>query len=212
VVNVTIDGYGTETYWTLSDNNNGTVYGTRSPGSYPHNMPGLTFTDTLCVPPNTCMNFTINDSYGNGICCDDGNGSYEVFYDGMLVASGGEFTSFESTSFNCPPGQVCEAAVPVTEGSHTTATANQFYEFVPPQVGMYNVSTCSLNSCDTKIWIYDNCNNTTYESNTGSIAYNDNNPECGADANLNVPLDANTPYYIRIGDTAGDCEDESICL
>ena len=208
IVNVTIDKFGTETYWKLSDNNTGVTYGLVNPGTYPSGDEhiGTKFTDTLCVPPDACLNFTINDSFDNGICCEEGNGSYEVIFEGAVVASGGEFEDIESTSFNCPPGLVCNQAVPISEGNYTTETANQFYEFTPSQAGMYKITTCDLNSCNTKIWIYDNCNNTNYESNIGTIFYNDNNTECNAAASIQAALNPAVTYYIRIGDAAGDCE------
>ncbi len=43
--------------------------------------------------------FTINDSYGDGICCDFGNGSYQVIVGGEVIKSGGDFGSQETTSF-----------------------------------------------------------------------------------------------------------------
>ncbi|GFH47009.1 hypothetical protein CTEN210_03484 [Chaetoceros tenuissimus] len=60
-----------------------------------------TFRD--CVPLGT-YSFTIQDSYGDGLCCQYGNGSYSVSYGGEIVASGGTFTSSETKTFgdDCP--------------------------------------------------------------------------------------------------------------
>jgi hypothetical protein len=46
-----------------------------------------------------CYTFTINDSYADGICCAFGNGAYEILVDGVVVASGGQFSSTESVEF-----------------------------------------------------------------------------------------------------------------
>ena len=43
--------------------------------------------------------FIIKDSYGDGLCCQYGNGSYEVKVDGEIKAEGGEFDSREATNF-----------------------------------------------------------------------------------------------------------------
>jgi hypothetical protein len=43
--------------------------------------------------------FTIYDSYGDGICCNSGSGSYSVYYDEALIKEGGEFEYQESTIF-----------------------------------------------------------------------------------------------------------------
>lgn len=40
------------------------------------------------------------------MCCGYGNGSYEVYLDGNLVASGGAFAFSETTVFNYPPGAI----------------------------------------------------------------------------------------------------------
>ena len=57
------------------------------------------FSETVCVPENSDLSFNIYDSYGDGICCSYGNGSYTVSACGSTVASGGNFNSSESTSF-----------------------------------------------------------------------------------------------------------------
>jgi len=58
------------------------------------------YIENVCVPQNSNVTFTIYDSYGDGICCSWGNGSYDVDVCGTTVASGGNFGSYESTSFN----------------------------------------------------------------------------------------------------------------
>jgi hypothetical protein len=51
-------------------------------------------TQTICLPVECGYTFTINDSYGDGICCAHGNGSYNVKNAaGTVLFSGGSFTS-----------------------------------------------------------------------------------------------------------------------
>ena len=54
---------------------------------------------SYCLEPG-CYTFTIYDSYGDGICCGYGNGSYTI-YDGEnnVIATGVEFDSEETTAF-----------------------------------------------------------------------------------------------------------------
>ncbi|MCB0778757.1 MAG: hypothetical protein KDC03_04300, partial [Flavobacteriales bacterium] len=73
-VNITLDDYGTETTWEVT-NNQGTVLA--SGGPYQDNADGTVVSATLCLA-NGCYDFTIYDDYGDGICCDYGNGSYQV--------------------------------------------------------------------------------------------------------------------------------------
>lgn len=60
-----------------------------------------------------CYDFTIFDSYGDGLCCSGGMGSYSLFYqNGDLVSTGGEFGFEETTNF-------CVGAVGI-DGSQAT--------------------------------------------------------------------------------------------
>ncbi len=95
------DRFGSETTWTLQNAAGTTLY---SGGPYtnanPNIGPLLTFNWTLTN--NTCYKFTINDSYGDGICCGWGAGYYDIkSTNGVTtVISGGEFGSTESKSFS----------------------------------------------------------------------------------------------------------------
>jgi hypothetical protein len=52
-----------------------------------------------CIPDG-CYNFTIFDSYGDGMCCSYGNGSYSfTTAGGTVLASGGSYGSSETTNF-----------------------------------------------------------------------------------------------------------------
>ena len=105
-VNITTDQYGSETSWTLKNSSGSTV---ASGSGYGNNT---SYVDESCLVNGT-YTFTINDSYGDGICCSYGNGSYSVTVNGSTVASGGQFTSTESKSFTIgstpppPPPSQC---------------------------------------------------------------------------------------------------------
>ena len=68
-------------------------------GGTPYNS-NTQYVENVCVPQNSDVTFTIYDSYGDGICCSYGIGSYDVDVCGTTVASGGNFNNEESTSFN----------------------------------------------------------------------------------------------------------------
>ena len=94
-VSITLDNYPAETSWTITDAGGSTV---ASGGTYGGQSNGSTVTITECLSDG-CYDFTINDSYGDGICCSYGNGSYSVTVNGSSVASGGSFGSSETTNF-----------------------------------------------------------------------------------------------------------------
>jgi hypothetical protein len=107
VVTITTDNYGSETSWTVKNSSGQTV---GSGSGYGNNT---TYNTTLCLP-NGSYTFTINDTYGDGICCSYGNGSYSVKKGSTTLASGGQFASTENKTFNLgstpppPPAPACQ--------------------------------------------------------------------------------------------------------
>jgi len=88
---LTAGSFGLDTSWELTDRNNDTVVVSNS--SLASNQISL-FTE--CFDPRGCYDFIIKDAKDDGICCQQGSGSYDVSIDGRLIASGGEFGSSES--------------------------------------------------------------------------------------------------------------------
>ncbi len=106
---ITLDNYPEETSWTITSG--GTTYA--SGGTYGNQSDGSTITINECLADG-CYDFTINDAYGDGICCGYGNGSYSLTDDsGSVLASGGQFTSSETTNFclNGAPAPTCDDGV-----------------------------------------------------------------------------------------------------
>ena len=93
-ISITTDDYPGETSWQLIDQNGGGWY----INSGDLTQINTTYTYTYCVPDTNCYTFTIYDTWGDGICCNYGNGSYVVSQDGSPVVSGGSFASSQSTS------------------------------------------------------------------------------------------------------------------
>ena len=64
----------------------------------PYATSATTYTATACLEVG-CYNLNVNDSFGDGICCTYGNGSYTVTIDGTAVVTGGSFTSTITENF-----------------------------------------------------------------------------------------------------------------
>lgn len=97
-IDILTDNYGVETSWTLKNMCSGEEV--ESGGSYASNTHYVT---THCLPGPARYEFTITDTWGDGICCSYGQGSYEVTVDGVSVKEGGDFASSETTPFGeCP--------------------------------------------------------------------------------------------------------------
>jgi len=63
---------------------------------------------TVCTPTGASLNFTINNTDNNGLCCVYGPGWYEVEACGVVHAAGDEFGSSETTIFTpCSTGGSC---------------------------------------------------------------------------------------------------------
>jgi hypothetical protein len=187
VINIIPDTYPGETSWSLIANNIQVAIGT-------------TNSDTVCLDSSSCVRFEIYDSYGDGICCGYGNGSYSIFWNGVQMTTGGAFQTIATHSFNCPQGSICENPLPTTLGSMLASQANTFYSFIPDSTGIYSISTCNLSTCDTKIWVYGDCASVDFAgSGAGSLYFNDDNNNCGLQADLDATLTAGETYIIRVG-------------
>jgi hypothetical protein len=87
------DDYPGETSWNLTDDAGNVIL---QGGSYTGDF--TTYTESICVSAG-CYTFTINDSWGDGICCAFGDGAYSVSADGTVIASGGDFNAEETQDF-----------------------------------------------------------------------------------------------------------------
>lgn len=99
------DYFGTETTWTLTNSAGAFIDfgGPYSLGQASGNtiiaLPAIV-NKTWNLSSNECYTFTINDSEDDGICCDYGNGYYNITtVSGQSVASGGTFAANESKTF-----------------------------------------------------------------------------------------------------------------
>lgn len=200
-VHITTDGYGYETGWRLIDASDLSLYKEVLPGTYSSNQ---TYIDTICVPSSACLQFSIEDTYGDGIFLP---GGYSLYYDGLMIASGSAFGYGAEHYIGCGPGQACETAIPITEGVHTAPNANTWYEFTPDSVGTYKISTCGYAFCDTRLWLYDDCDGIDLAAaEEGSLYFNDDDPFCAPQSEIpDAILAPGVPVYIRIGDVGMDC-------
>lgn len=91
VVTIVPDAYPGETSWEITSQADGSTVASGGSNSATVNL------------PDGCYTFTINDSFGDGICCAYGNGSYTVDCSIINHASGGVFGASESTDFCVNP-------------------------------------------------------------------------------------------------------------
>ncbi|MBL6444978.1 M4 family metallopeptidase [Fulvivirga sp. 29W222] len=113
-LSLTFDNYPKETSWTLINSSGSTV---ASGGTYDSQPKGSTIIETFNLVAGD-YTFTINDAYGDGICCSYGNGSYTLTDNGAgaTIASGGSFGSSESVNI-CVEGGAVDTQAPTAPGS-----------------------------------------------------------------------------------------------
>ena len=83
------DNYPEETFWTINDADNVNNY---LSGGY---LVGNTH--SYCASPGT-YKVTVYDTYGDGMCCEFGDGGYSIIVDNELVWEGGDFLYEEVTT------------------------------------------------------------------------------------------------------------------
>jgi len=111
-LNLTTDNYGDETSWEITDDQNNVVASGSGYGD------ATQYTVPSCLADG-CYTFTIFDEYGDGICCQYGNGSFSIVEgDGDILGSGSEFTDELSIDFclpYVPPAPSASFAAQTTE-------------------------------------------------------------------------------------------------
>lgn len=94
---LTFDNYPEETSWEITNSSNQVVF---AGGTYGNQADGSTININKTLTDG-CYNLIIKDSYGDGMCCNYGNGSF-VFTNtttGNTITSGGSFQTQDAKAF-----------------------------------------------------------------------------------------------------------------
>jgi hypothetical protein len=89
------DNYPGETSWEVREEQTGLLVASGSG----YDRMSTVYSDSYCLHSNGPFVFTINDSYGDGICCANGGGEYTLTFNGVVVHTGGRFGASESVTF-----------------------------------------------------------------------------------------------------------------
>lgn len=111
-VNLVFDNYPADTSWKIEDQVDGLVL-SQSPG-YDASLTDIS--SRVCLPSGNYA-FTIADQYGDGMCCQWGEGSYNVTTTkGDVIVLGGSYGFEERTTFTMP----YDPATPFVDASSPT--------------------------------------------------------------------------------------------
>jgi Lysyl oxidase/Secretion system C-terminal sorting domain len=159
------------------------------------------YTGSICVPNDECLQVIV---YNNQIPSVP-DLQYTVSMNGeeLLNITG---IVYSNTNFaNCVDGSMCEVPIILeNDGVYTAESDDTWYLYTPETTGLYHVSTCETNTCDTKVWVYNTCPWSPDEGPPGTYAFNDD-ADCGQQAAMDLMLVAGDTYLIRIGDSYEDC-------
>ncbi len=211
-LSITLDNYPAETTWNITDNSNNVLV---SGGSYSNQPPYTTVNEQICLTDG-CFSFNIFDSYGDGICCDFGNGSYTLTDNATnsVLASGGNFGSEEATGFCLPATPPCTAPTNLQATNLTANTAllswspvsgaNQ-YELQYLQQGMPMNSVVTLYISGNSEQLTALASSTTYLWRVKAICSNEDSPYSSVE-NFSTTDDA-----CPDSDNDGVCDSDDQC-
>lgn len=104
-ITINTDNFGNETSWQLRASTGQTIGGG---SNYASNQ---TFSSEFCLNDGT-YTFAIADTFGDGLCCLEGQGSYTVEADGELLLSGGQFGRNETRTFSVSKSTAPDPGLP----------------------------------------------------------------------------------------------------
>ena len=117
ILEINTDEYPEETTYTITEIESGNVVATGGP----FETQFTTESQILCLSEDVCYEITMFDTYGDGICCDFGEGSYQILSteNEVLITGDGNYGS-EGSSLFCP-GVVCMISAEIITTVATTS-------------------------------------------------------------------------------------------
>jgi hypothetical protein len=189
------DNHPGETYWKIF---NGLGNAVASGGPYGNNPPASTLVETVCLPLG-CYQLAVFDSYGDGMCCTRGNGSYQLRDpNGQLLGSGGSFTASSTVSFCLQSASQPVAIQQIQSGGTSCSGTND---------GWAGVTATGGSGAYTYIW---NTGATTATiSNLAPGTYTVTVSDGNSQAMATTQVSAAQPFQVNIAKTAPSCYGDS---
>jgi len=209
---VVTDNYPGETTWTITDESGATVW-----SGGPYAASGTTYTESTCLPFE-CYTLTVNDSYGDGICCAFGSGSFELKSGGTVLASGGEFGSTTSANFCLDAPSVPGCTDPTATNYDPQATVDDG-SCIAAIGGCTNQAACNFNpeanqedgSCTFPLQYYDCDGNCTADADGDGVCDALEVPGCTDETACNYDATATDPGECFYADLGFNCDGTLLC-
>ena len=141
--------------------------------------------DGACLDGGVYYQFNIADSYGDGMCCAYGDGSYTITVNGDVVATGGDFGDGASHEF-CAPADACVQLIMVADNYPGEQSWTLTADGVELGSGngasaSYDYGTCTPGCTDATACNYDETANIADDSCTYAEGIYDCNGNCNND-------------------------------
>jgi endonuclease I len=185
------DSYGEETSWQITNSQNNVV---ESGNGYQANTQ---YNQEICLAAGD-YSFTIFDSYGDGICCNHGNGSYSLTNANTVLASGASFQSSQTTAFTL--GGSTDPEPPTTPTGYYAST--QGLTGFALKTELHNIIKNHNSRGYSAIWgFYDSASRDKYFENDNTILdrYSEN------------PTGQDSYNYIAVTNQCGSYNSEADC-
>ncbi|GAA67278.1 endonuclease [Pseudoalteromonas sp. BSi20429] len=187
------DNYGSETSWAVNNNQGSAV---ANGSGYASNSQ---YDEQICLTDGT-YTLVISDSYGDGMCCSTGNGSYALKQGSTTLASGASFSNTDSTAFTLGSGSGDGGGSnPTPTGYYVTAQGLSGYAL---KTELYNIIKDHNAQGYSAIWsFYDSSARDTYFENDNSIL----------DMYSEKPNGSDSYNYAAVSDQCGNYSGEGGC-
>lgn len=185
------DNHPGETYWKIF---NGLGDAVASGGPYGNNTPASTLIETVCLPLG-CYQLAVFDSYGDGMCCTRGNGSYQLRGpNGQVLGSGGSFTASSTVSFCLQSSNPPVVIQQIQSGNASCNGTNDGWATVTATGGS-----------DTYTYIWNTGATTASISNLAPGTYTVTVSDGNSQAVATIEVSSTQPILVNIAKTSPSC-------
>ncbi len=189
------DNYGSETSWVVNNSQGSSV---ASGSGYASNTQ---YNEQLCLTDGA-YTLVISDSYGDGMCCNVGNGNYVLTQGSTTLASGASFNNTDSTTFELGDGAGGDTGGgtnPTPTGYYVTTQGLSGYAL---KTELYNIIKNHSSQGYSAIWnFYDSSARDKYFENDNSIL----------DIYSEKPNGSDSYTYTAVSDQCGTYNSEADC-
>ena len=189
------DNYGSETSWVVNNSQGSSV---ASGSGYASNTQ---YNEQLCLTDGA-YTLVISDSYGDGMCCNVGNGNYALTQGSTTLASGASFNNTDSTTFELGDGAGGDTGGgtnPTPTGYYVTTQGLSGYAL---KTELYNIIKNHSSQGYSAIWnFYDSSARDKYFENDNSIL----------DMYSEKPNGSDSYIYTAVSDQCGTYNSEADC-